>query len=66
MFENERYGQKNGKGFYAYEMDKRGKPKKVVSEETYQLLEPHVDARKELATSILLTGGSWSSCSIRC
>ena len=47
MFENNRYGQKNGKGFYAYEMDKRGKPKKVVSEETYELLAPHVDERKE-------------------
>ena len=40
MFENDRYGQKNGKGFYVYEMDKRGKPKKVVSPETYELLAP--------------------------
>jgi 3-hydroxyacyl-CoA dehydrogenase/enoyl-CoA hydratase/3-hydroxybutyryl-CoA epimerase/enoyl-CoA isomerase len=47
MFENERYGQKNGKGFYVYETDKRGKPKKVVSDETYELIAPHVDARKE-------------------
>jgi 3-hydroxyacyl-CoA dehydrogenase/enoyl-CoA hydratase/3-hydroxybutyryl-CoA epimerase/enoyl-CoA isomerase len=47
MYENKRFGQKNGVGFYAYELDKRGKPKKVVSEETYKLLEPHVDARKE-------------------
>ncbi|MBT8139862.1 MAG: fatty acid oxidation complex subunit alpha FadB, partial [Gammaproteobacteria bacterium] len=47
MYQNERYGQKNGKGFYVYELDKRGKPKKQVSEETYKLLEPHVDARKE-------------------
>ena len=38
MYENERYGQKNGKGFYAYELDKRGKPKKVVSQESYELL----------------------------
>ncbi|MBT8115090.1 MAG: hypothetical protein KJP04_06905, partial [Arenicella sp.] len=47
MFENERYGQKNGKGFYAYEMDKRGKPKKVISQETYELLAPHVEERSE-------------------
>ncbi|NND40098.1 MAG: fatty acid oxidation complex subunit alpha FadB [Pseudomonadales bacterium] len=47
MYQNERYGQKNGKGFYVYELDKRGKPKKQVSEETYKLLEPHVDARKD-------------------
>ena len=48
MFENDRYGQKNGKGFYAYEEDKRGKQKKVVDEETYKLLEPIVKEQKEL------------------
>ncbi len=47
MFENERYGQKNGKGFYEYIADKRGKPKKTVSEEAYKLIEPVVAARKE-------------------
>lgn len=47
MYENDRYGQKNGKGFYVYETDKRGKPKKVVSEETYELLAPISDERKE-------------------
>ncbi len=47
MFENDRYGQKNGKGFYVYELDKRGKPKKVVSPETYELLAPHVDEQKD-------------------
>lgn len=40
MFENERYGQKNGKGFYVYETDKRGKPKKVVDAEAYELIKP--------------------------
>ncbi|MGM0570635.1 MAG: fatty acid oxidation complex subunit alpha FadB, partial [Pseudomonadota bacterium] len=33
MYENNRYGQKNGKGFYAYEEDRKGKQKKVVDEE---------------------------------
>lgn len=47
MYENERFGQKNGKGFYVYETDKRGKPKKVVSEETYDLLKPHTNPRKD-------------------
>lgn len=47
MFENDRYGQKNGKGFYVYELDKRGKPKKVVSQESYDLLAPHCDERKD-------------------
>ena len=32
MFEANRYGQKNGIGFYRYEEDKRGKPKKTEDE----------------------------------
>ncbi|WP_237068266.1 fatty acid oxidation complex subunit alpha FadB [Microbulbifer guangxiensis] len=47
MYEAERYGQKNGKGFYNYEEDKKGKPKKVASEESYELLKPHVAERRE-------------------
>tara|TARA_R110000823_G_scaffold171736_9_gene304213 strand:- start:57053 stop:59200 length:2148 start_codon:yes stop_codon:yes gene_type:complete len=47
MFENERYGQKNGKGFYEYRPDKRGKPQKVASDETYKLIEPVVAGRTE-------------------
>jgi len=47
MYENDRYGQKNGKGFYVYEMDKRGKPKKVVDEQTYELLADVTGERRE-------------------
>jgi len=32
MFEKQRFGQKNGAGFYTYETDKKGRPKKVVDE----------------------------------
>ncbi|MDF1781642.1 MAG: fatty acid oxidation complex subunit alpha FadB [Alcanivoracaceae bacterium] len=42
MFDNKRYGQKTKVGFYKYEEDKKGKPKKVVDEETYALIKPHV------------------------
>ncbi len=49
MFEAERYGQKNGKGFYNYEPDKKGKPKKTVTEESYDLLKPHVAERREFS-----------------
>lgn len=38
MFEHERLGQKNGVGFYQYETDKRGKPKKITDSTTYELL----------------------------
>jgi 3-hydroxyacyl-CoA dehydrogenase/enoyl-CoA hydratase/3-hydroxybutyryl-CoA epimerase/enoyl-CoA isomerase len=47
MFENERYGQKNGKGFYEYVNDKRGKPQKVVNEQVYDLLAPVCGERTE-------------------
>lgn len=49
MFENERYGQKNGKGFYDYSPDKRGKPKKTPVDETYQLIAPVVGERREFS-----------------
>ncbi|AOM42475.1 fatty acid oxidation complex subunit alpha FadB [Xenorhabdus hominickii] len=38
LFENERYGQKNGIGFYKYAQDKKGKPKKEQDETVDQLL----------------------------
>ncbi len=47
MFENNRYGQKNGKGFYNYEPDKKGKISKTPTDESYALLKPHVDASKD-------------------
>ncbi len=49
MFEAERLGQKNGIGFYEYVEDKRGKPKKTVTETTYELLAPHVADRTEFS-----------------
>ncbi|MCD8523758.1 MAG: fatty acid oxidation complex subunit alpha FadB [Saccharospirillaceae bacterium] len=47
MFENQRYGQKNGKGFYVYETDSKGKPKKVVDQTTYDLIKPVVADAKD-------------------
>jgi 3-hydroxyacyl-CoA dehydrogenase/enoyl-CoA hydratase/3-hydroxybutyryl-CoA epimerase/enoyl-CoA isomerase len=47
MFENNRLGQKNGKGFYEYVPDKRGKPKKTASDETYALIAPVTAERRE-------------------
>jgi len=40
MFEAQRFGQKNGKGFYAYVPDKKGVPKKTVDPEAQELLKP--------------------------
>lgn len=38
MFENKRLGQKNGKGFYIYSIDSRGKPNKDIDPTSYGLL----------------------------
>ncbi|AKX44546.1 multifunctional fatty acid oxidation complex subunit alpha [Thiopseudomonas alkaliphila] len=48
LYEADRLGQKNGKGFYAYETDKRGKPKKVVDESIKDVLAPIVYENLEL------------------
>jgi 3-hydroxyacyl-CoA dehydrogenase/enoyl-CoA hydratase/3-hydroxybutyryl-CoA epimerase/enoyl-CoA isomerase len=47
MYEAKRFGQKNGIGFYKYEQDKKGKPKKVVDQSTYELLAPVCAERRE-------------------
>lgn len=38
MFDEKRFGQKNNIGFYAYETDKKGKPKKVSDEKAHELV----------------------------
>ncbi len=47
MYENERYGQKNGKGFYGYTMDKKGRPKKSADPAVPELLQPLVKHKME-------------------
>ncbi len=47
MFENTRYGQKNGKGFYDHGIDKRGKPSKEASATAYELIAPVTGERRE-------------------
>lgn len=38
LFEADKYGQKNGSGFYNYTIDRKGKPKKTFSEEILPVL----------------------------
>nr|WP_319555426.1 fatty acid oxidation complex subunit alpha FadB [uncultured Vibrio sp.] len=38
LFEANKFGQKNGSGFYSYSVDKKGKPKKTFSEDILPLL----------------------------
>ncbi|MBJ7537438.1 fatty acid oxidation complex subunit alpha FadB [Marinomonas transparens] len=48
LFELERFGQKNGQGFYTYEPDRKGKPKKIFNEEINALLAPVVTSKTAL------------------
>ncbi|GLO51281.1 fatty acid oxidation complex subunit alpha [Pseudomonas putida] len=48
LYEANRLGQKNGKGFYAYETDKRGKPKKVADASVLDVLKPIVFEQREV------------------
>ena len=47
LYSNKRLGQKNGKGFYNYGTDKRGRPSKVAADEAYALFQGHVAERRE-------------------
>ncbi len=38
MYENGRYGQKNGMGFYKYKLDKKGKLQKLVDDDSTKIL----------------------------
>jgi 3-hydroxyacyl-CoA dehydrogenase/enoyl-CoA hydratase/3-hydroxybutyryl-CoA epimerase/enoyl-CoA isomerase len=38
MYKEERFGQKNNVGFYTYETDKKGKPKKVSDAKAHELV----------------------------
>jgi 3-hydroxyacyl-CoA dehydrogenase/enoyl-CoA hydratase/3-hydroxybutyryl-CoA epimerase/enoyl-CoA isomerase len=47
LYKAGRFGQKNGKGFYDFSLDKRGRPAKNASPEAYALFADHVAATKE-------------------
>lgn len=47
LYKAGRFGQKNGRGFYDFSLDKRGRPAKKASPEAYALFEGHVAATKE-------------------
>lgn len=49
LFAAGRLGQKNEKGFYNYELDKKGKPAKVVAPEVVEILKPTITGVVELS-----------------
>ena len=55
LYEAGRLGQKNDMGFYNYEKDRKGKPVKVATQDSYALLAPHVEAKKEFTDEEIIT-----------
>ncbi|MFQ3189411.1 MAG: 3-hydroxyacyl-CoA dehydrogenase/enoyl-CoA hydratase/3-hydroxybutyryl-CoA epimerase [Paraglaciecola sp.] len=47
LYNANRLGQKNGKGFYNFSLDKRGRPAKVAAPEAYELFAPHCAAKRD-------------------
>jgi 3-hydroxyacyl-CoA dehydrogenase/enoyl-CoA hydratase/3-hydroxybutyryl-CoA epimerase/enoyl-CoA isomerase len=54
MFEAERFGQKNGKGFYNHSVDRRGKPKKEVAPEALELIASVSAGTKEFSSDEII------------
>ncbi|MBM7423874.1 fatty acid oxidation complex subunit alpha FadB [Spongiibacter marinus] len=54
MFEANRYGQKNGLGFYKYEEDKRGKPKKAEDETALSMAAQAQQSKVEISDEDIL------------
>ena len=54
LFNGDRFGQKNGKGFYNHSLDKRGRPTKVAAPEAYELFAQHADAKATLTNEEII------------
>ena len=54
MFKLERFGQKNNKGFYRYEADKRGKPAKLDDETVDELLKDIIAERRAFSDTEII------------
>ena len=48
MFKAERLGQKNGKGFYRYEPDRKGRPQKLVDDDANAIIASVQSAQREM------------------
>ena len=54
LYKAERYGQKNGKGFYNFSLDKRGRPAKVAAAEAYELFAPHCAEKRDFTADDII------------
>ncbi|MCB1754808.1 MAG: fatty acid oxidation complex subunit alpha FadB [Gammaproteobacteria bacterium] len=49
MYAAKRFGQKTAQGFYRYETDKKGKPKKLPDDSAFEVIKPTVQQSVELS-----------------
>ncbi len=54
MFDEGRYGQKTGSGFYVYGKDKKGRPTKEADPKTYELLKSVCAEQKEFSSEEII------------
>ncbi|MBM7038495.1 fatty acid oxidation complex subunit alpha FadB [Vibrio ulleungensis] len=54
LYEAEKFGQKNGSGFYSYTKDKKGRPKKVFDESVTDLLATTVQNHNEFDAQTII------------
>ncbi|MCV6624681.1 MAG: fatty acid oxidation complex subunit alpha FadB [Cellvibrionaceae bacterium] len=54
LYEAGRYGQKNDAGYYKYELDRRGRQKKVYDESVWDILGDHVGPRQEFEAETIV------------
>jgi 3-hydroxyacyl-CoA dehydrogenase / enoyl-CoA hydratase / 3-hydroxybutyryl-CoA epimerase / enoyl-CoA isomerase len=68
LYEAKRLGQKNGKGYYNYVTDKRGRLQKEADDAVWTLLKDHVSARKEFSEEEIMERLMVALCleSVRC
>jgi len=54
LYGNERFGQKNGKGFYDHMKDKRGRPMKVAAQTAYDLFSANCSEKKDFSSDEII------------
>ena len=54
LYGNERFGQKNGKGFYDHIKDKRGRPMKVAAQTAYDLFNANCSEKKDFSSDEII------------
>ncbi|TPV55044.1 fatty acid oxidation complex subunit alpha FadB [Aestuariibacter sp. GS-14] len=54
LFSAKRLGQKNGKGFYNFGTDKRGRPSKEAAAEAYELIAPNAAAKQDFSSEEII------------